>query len=54
MRCPTCGSTDVAVEQYDFGTCQQTGYHDAGERYRCCTCGNAGDSDELIEDEEDE
>lgn len=53
MRCPTCRSEDVAVQPYDFGRCSQTGYHDAGERFRCHACGAMGDSDELFEDEED-
>lgn len=34
--CPECGSLEVTIEEYDFGTCPQTGYHDAGERFRWC------------------
>src|SRR5262249_13167971 len=36
--CP-CGSNDVRVEVYDFGTCSQTGYVDADERSFCRNCG---------------
>ena len=34
--CDNCGSTEGEVIAYDFGVCQQTGYHDAGER--CSRC----------------
>jgi hypothetical protein len=33
--CPECGSDSVHVHPYDHGICQETGYHDAGERYVC-------------------
>ena len=46
--CPECGSDNVRVEEYDFGKCPETGYHDAGERYRCLECGAIGDADELV------
>jgi hypothetical protein len=41
-------STDVNVREYDFGVCPQTGYRDAGERFRCLACGAAGDADDLV------
>ncbi len=41
--CPECGSDHITFEEYDFGICSQTGYHDAGERFRCGTCGATGD-----------
>lgn len=47
-RCPECLSEDVIVQGYDFGVCRQTGYHDAGERFRCRACGATGDVDDLI------
>ena len=47
MRCPECDSENVVVERYDFGTCPQTGYHDAGERFRCLQCGATGDAGEI-------
>lgn len=50
MRCPICGSREIRVEAYDFGICQQAGYCDFGERFRCVTCGAPGDV--VIEDEE--
>lgn len=37
--CPECGSLRVAITPYDYGRCSQTGYHDAGERFRCRDCG---------------
>jgi rubredoxin len=46
--CPECGSDQVMIEEYDFGICSQTGYHDAGERFRCGACGAQGDADELV------
>lgn len=49
--CPECGSDNVRVEEYDFGKCPETGYHDAGERYYCLACGATGDADELVLDE---
>ncbi len=42
--CPECGSDHVTIEEYDFGICSQTGYHDAGERFRCGACGATGDA----------
>jgi len=38
----------VTIEEYDFGACPLTGYHDAGERFRCRACGAAGDVDDLV------
>jgi len=46
--CPECGSGEVTIEEYDFGACPLTGYHDAGERFRCRACGAAGDVDDLV------
>ena len=45
--CPECGSGEVTVQEYDFGICRETGYHDAGERFRCRVCGAAGDAEDL-------
>ena len=49
--CPECLSNDVEVHEYDFGVCPQTGYHDAGERFRCLACGATGDADDLVRDD---
>ena len=46
--CPECGSPEVTVHEYDYGICRETGYHDAGERYRCHACGSTGDADDLV------
>jgi hypothetical protein len=46
--CPQCGRDSVRIEEYDFGTCPETGYHDAGEQFTCCACGAKGDVDELL------
>ena len=46
--CPECLSDNVEVREYDFGICQQTGYHDTGERFQCRTCGAAGDIADLV------
>ena len=46
--CPECGSSDVAVMEYDYGVCSETGYHDAGERFRCRACGATGGVDDLV------
>ena len=45
--CPECGSDQVAIHEFNFGVCQQTGYHDAGQRFQCRACGATGDADEL-------
>ena len=47
QSCPECGSDQVTIRPYDFGTCSETGYHDAGERYRCDACGAQGDVDDM-------
>lgn len=47
VPCPDCLSDDVEVRAYDLGICPQTGYHDAGERFRCRACGATGDADDL-------
>lgn len=44
-----CKGTEVNVTPYDFGVCQQTGYHDAGERITCATCGREVDVREMHE-----
>lgn len=49
--CPECLSTDVDVREYDLGVCRQTGYHDAGERFRCLACGATGDAADLVRDD---
>lgn len=45
--CPQCGDQDLRMFPYDIGTCSQTGYHDAGERWECRTCGAVSDGEEL-------
>ena len=42
-HCPQCGGQDLRIVPYDYGTCSQTGYRDAGERWECRTCGAIGD-----------
>ena len=54
MKCPQCGGTNFTTCEYDFGRCMETGYHDAGERYRCFDCRSEGDVDELIQDDEED
>ena len=49
--CPECLSNDVEVHEFDFGVCPQTGYHDAGEQFRCRACGATGDADDLVRDD---
>lgn len=46
--CPECGSTEITVEDFDFGVCPETGYHNAGERFRCRACGATGNADDLM------
>jgi len=48
VSCPECLSDDVAVREYDFGICRETGYHDAGERFRCRACGAEGNAEDLV------
>jgi hypothetical protein len=36
--CPQCGSPNLAYGSYDCGCDSETGYADAGERYRCLDC----------------
>jgi len=45
--CPQCSGQDLRIVPYDYGTCSQTGYRDAGERWECRTCGAIGDGDGL-------
>jgi hypothetical protein len=45
--CPECDSTQLKITEFDFGTCPETGYHDAGERFECQDCGAEGDADDL-------
>lgn len=45
--CPECGSAEVTINPYDFGTCPQTGYRDAGERFHCHACGAQGDAGDM-------
>jgi hypothetical protein len=47
LACPACLGTDLRAVAYDF-TERETGYHDAGERFECRSCGNAGDAGELV------
>jgi hypothetical protein len=49
MRCPECLSDDIEIREYDFGICRETGYHDAGERFRCRACGATGDAEDLVQ-----
>ena len=47
--CPECSSDKVTIDdEYDFGVCAQTGYHDAGERFRCRACRAQGDAGDLV------
>lgn len=48
--CPECGSNNVVVNQYDHGVCPETGYHDAGERFRCLQCGATGDVSDVMQE----
>jgi len=45
--CPQCGSPNLAYGSYDCGCDSETGYADAGERYRCLDCGSTGDVDDA-------
>jgi hypothetical protein len=45
--CPGCGSDDVKINEYDFGACRETGYHDAGEIFICRECGETGAAEDL-------
>jgi hypothetical protein len=47
LCCPMCLGTDLRAERYDFIE-RETGYHDAGERYECRSCGSMGEADELV------
>jgi hypothetical protein len=38
-RCPDCGSDHLEFREYDYGTCSETGYHDAGVLAHCNNCG---------------
>jgi hypothetical protein len=45
-------STDVDVRDYDFGPYPQTGYRDAGERFRCASCRATADAADLVRDDD--
>jgi hypothetical protein len=38
-RCSRCNGSNVALESYDFGTDQETGYSDSGEALHYLDCG---------------
>jgi hypothetical protein len=44
---PAPGSQNLAYGSYDCGCDSETGYADAGERYRCLDCGSTGDVDDA-------
>ena len=48
--CPECGSNHVVINQYDHGVCPETGYHDAGERFRCLDCGAEGGANDVTQE----
>ncbi len=39
LACNECGSEDTELSYYDFGTDEQTGYHDTGAVLICRNCG---------------
>ena len=45
--CPGCGGYALSIEPFDFGVCQETGYHDCGEKFQCLSCGAQGDRSDL-------
>ncbi len=47
MFCPKCGDT-LQVREFDYGTCRETGYRDAGEYNYCETCRTAVDEGDAI------
>ena len=49
-QCPQCLSEDLAAYAYDFGVCPETGYHDAGERFQCRSCGATGPEEDILTD----
>lgn len=46
--CPTCGGRVQIFVSPSYGRCPETGYDDAGERYRCTDCGDESDLGELV------
>jgi hypothetical protein len=46
-KCPACGSLNVGAECFDFGTCRETGYQDAGILGLCHDCGHSGDHQDF-------
>ncbi len=47
QTCPKCGGEALEFSPYDFGTCPETGYRDAGERFYCHDCGEEGEVSEC-------
>jgi hypothetical protein len=48
-NCPNCGSADhLTFHPYDFGHDRETGYHDAGEGFKCHNCGHRGDIEDAV------
>ena len=45
--CPQCGAQEMIMRVYDYGTCSETGYHDAGEEWQCLQCGSISDEREM-------
>lgn len=46
--CPDCGSLDLTRIPFDLGTCPETGYQDAGERFHCGDCGARGPAEDVL------
>lgn len=38
LACPHCGSDNVEIRNFDFGTDPDTGYHDSGTVAVCAAC----------------
>ena len=47
-RCPECLSGQLVCVPFDFGRDEETGYHDAGEGFRCLACGCEGDAGDVL------
>jgi hypothetical protein len=45
--CPECGHNDLSYHSFDHGRDSDTGYHDAGGRYKCNKCGSEGDAEDA-------
>jgi hypothetical protein len=47
LCCPQCLGVEFTIATFDYGVCEETGYHDTGESFTCA-CGATGEANDLL------